>query len=127
MIRPVLFALALSVAASTAAAQSPDSVEIDLSNFRFTPATITLHHGQPYVLHFVNKAGGGHDFVSKGFFAAATVEPRDRAALSKGGVSLDGGQSIDIHLTAPAPGRYEAHCSHFLHSSFGMTGAIVVD
>ncbi len=26
----------------------------------------------------------------------------------------------------PRAGTYRLHCSHFLHSSFGMTGTIVV-
>ena len=50
----------------------------------------------------------------------------DRAKMDKSGVDLEGGESVDIHLIAPPPGSYEMHCSHFMHSSFGMTGTIVV-
>ena len=112
--------------AQAPAQTAPERVEIDLSNFRFTPATITLRHGQAYVLHFVNTAKGGHDFAAKAFFDAATVAPEDRAAVAKGEIELRGGQSADVRLTAPAAGTYEAHCSHFMHSTFGMTGKIVV-
>ncbi len=103
-----------------------ERVEIDLSNFKFTPDAITLRHGQPYVLHFVNQAKGGHDFEARAFFDAASVAPEDRAAVAKGKVALGDGQSVDVHLTAPAAGTYEAHCTHFMHSTFGMTGKIVV-
>jgi len=78
------------------------------------------------VLHFVNTAKGGHDFSAKAFFAAAEVAPEDRALVAKGSVELSGGQSADVHLTAPAAGSYEAHCSHFMHASLGMTGMILV-
>jgi uncharacterized cupredoxin-like copper-binding protein len=123
----ILSAAALLALAGPAAAQTgPERVEIGLSNFKFTPSTIMLQHGHPYVLHFANTAKGGHDFSAKAFFDAAAVAPEDRAAVAKGEIELQGGQSADIHLTAPAAGTYEAHCSHFMHSTFGMTGKIVV-
>lgn len=122
----------LFVLTAAAVPQTPEwdhaaRVEIALSNFKFTPATITLKHGQPYLLHLVNRAEGGHDFVAKKFFAAATVAPSDKASVAKGEVELDGGDAADIRLIAPAPGSYEVHCSHFMHSTFGMKGTIVVD
>lgn len=127
MTRVVPAALALLVLAAPAAAQSPERIEIDLSNFKFTPSTITLRHGQPYVLHFVNTAKGGHDFSAKAFFDAASMEARDRARVARGEVDVRGGQTADVRLTAPTPGTYDMHCSHFMHSTFGMTGKIVVE
>lgn len=122
---PFRFLLALSALALTASAQ-PQRIDVELSNFRFAPATIAMTHGRPYVLHLANRARGSHDFVAKGFFAAASVAPGDRARITDGSVELDGGESVDIHLTAPAAGSYEVHCSHFMHSAFGMKGKIVV-
>jgi uncharacterized cupredoxin-like copper-binding protein len=117
----------LALAGAQAPAQgSPTTVEIDLTNFKIGPDAITLQHGQPYVLHIVNQAKGGHDFEAKAFFDAATVAAGDRAVVAKGKIELGGGQSADVHLTAPAAGTYEAHCTHFMHSTFGMTGKIVV-
>lgn len=104
----------------------PSRVEIDLSSFKFEPATITLDHGRPYLLHFVNKSSKGHDFVAKSFFAAANVANEDRARTAKGGIELEGDQSVDIHLTAPQPGNYDVHCSHFMHSTMGMKATIIV-
>jgi uncharacterized cupredoxin-like copper-binding protein len=128
--RPILFA-ALIVTSIPAAAQAPvggpDRIEIDLSNFKFTPSSVTLHHGSAYVLHFANKAGGGHDFVAKAFFAAAAVAPADRGRVASGEIDLGGGEAADVRLVAPAPGRFEAHCSHFMHSTFGMRGEIIVN
>jgi uncharacterized cupredoxin-like copper-binding protein len=122
-------ALLIALAAGMSPAGAADStiVGIDLSNFRFAPSTVTLKSGQPYVLHIVNKASGGHDLVAKAFFAAATIAPADRKLVSHGEVELDGGETVDVHLTAPAAGKYEMHCSHFMHSTFGMTGSIVVE
>ena len=113
------------LAAPVAASAQGERVSIELSNFKFTPKTITLHHGQHYVLHFSNTASGGHDFVAKAFFAAAKLDTP--GSVKDGEVELDGGESVDVGLTAPQPGKYEAHCSHFMHTTFGMTGSIVVD
>lgn len=124
MLLSALLAPFMSGAASAAGA--PQVVTVEMSNFKFTPAALTLARGRPYVLHFVNDASGGHDFVAKEFFAASTIDPEDRAKVRKGEVELSGGESADIHLVANVPGTYKSHCSHFMHSSFGMTGTIAV-
>lgn len=114
-----------AIAASQAvAAQSAKRVDVELSNFKITPATITLDHGRTYVFHFANTSKGGHDFVAKRFFAAA--HPADDALARDGKVELRGGESTDVEFTAPAAGTYEFHCSHLMHSTFGMKGTITV-
>jgi plastocyanin len=120
--RFALLALALLVA--PAAAQDATRIDIALTNFEFTPSTIQLKAGQRYMLHLTSS--GGHNFAAKAFFAAATVDPADRAKLKAGRIELEKGGSVDIHLTAPAAGSYEVRCTHFLHSTMGMTGKIVV-
>lgn len=112
--------------AVTTAQEPSQSVTVEMSNFKFTPKTLTLEHGRPYVLHFVNSSSGGHDYVAKEFFASTTIAPQDRARISNGEINLGGGESADVHLVANTPGTYKSHCSHFMHSSFGMTGSVVV-
>jgi len=127
MRRSILFSALLAVFASGAAtAQTSQALSVEMSNFKFSPATLMLAHGHSYVLHFVNNASGGHDFVAKEFFASSTIAPEDRAKVRKGEIELSGGESVDVHLVANTPGTYKSHCSHFMHSSFGMTGQIVV-
>jgi uncharacterized cupredoxin-like copper-binding protein len=127
-----LILLATALLAQSAVAQRPDAgaaqrITVDLSNFKFSPDRIILHHDQPYVLHLVNRAGGGHDFTARTFFESANVAPQDRSMVAHGEVEVPGGSEVDIHLAAPAPGQYELHCGHFLHSSFGMKGTIQVE
>jgi len=127
----LFLASCLLLASTSGSAQTPDwaharRVDINLANFKFTPATITLRHGQPYVLHFVNLSSGGHNFVARQFFAAAAIAPQNDAVVKSGAVALHGGETADVRLVAPAAGTYEAHCSHFMHSTFGMTGSVVV-
>lgn len=121
-----MFRLLVLAAALSAAAPDERRVDVTLSNFRFEPATIVLRHGERYTLHLANTARGGHDFVARAFFAAAAVDPADRATVVDGRVALKGGGARDIHLTAPAPGDYPVHCSHLMHAQFGMTATIRV-
>lgn len=109
-----------------AVAQPASTIAVQLSNFKFTPSTIAMEHGRPYVLHLANMASGGHDFTAPAFFAAANIAPGDRRYVTEGEVEVPAGQAIDIHLTAPAAGSYKLKCSHTFHKMFGMSGMIVV-
>ncbi|HTH28622.1 MAG TPA: cupredoxin domain-containing protein [Sphingobium sp.] len=107
-------------------APAPETVKVELSSFRFSPRMVEFEHGKRYVLHLVNLSDGGHNFVAKAFFAAARIDPADQEKVRNGRVEVGGGKETVIHLTAPAPGNYKLHCSHFMHAPFGMTGQIVV-
>ena len=115
-----------ALGAPAATAQAPAVAEVHLSNFKFTPQTIVLDHGRPYVLRLVNDGGGGHDFTAPEFFAAAGVAPSDRALVAEGEVEVPGHQIREIHVNAPRLGSYKLKCSHTFHKAFGMTGQIIV-
>lgn len=126
----VAMGLAASLAGA-AGAQAPDwsraqPITVRLSNFRFTPSTLVLQRGTAYRLHLVNAASGGHDFAAAQFFADSDIAPDDRPRIEKGRVALAGGGSADIRLVPRVAGTYRLHCSHFMHSTFGMTGSITV-
>jgi plastocyanin len=122
-----LAALPLALAAAPISAQSgATTIDIEMSSFKYRPASIRLEHGRDYVLHFVNAASSGHDFSAPAFFAAAKIAPEDRAKLKRGAIGLGGGEEARIHLTAPPAGRFAVKCTHFMHSTFGMIGEIVV-
>lgn len=122
-----LFAVPLILlSAQPAAPQAPAVVNVQLSNFKFTPKTIVLDHGQDYVLRLANVSDGGHDFTAPAFFAAANVAGEDRRWISEGEVEIPSGQTREIHLSAPAAGSYKLKCTHSFHKMFGMSGEIVV-
>jgi uncharacterized cupredoxin-like copper-binding protein len=125
-VAPLLALPLMSLTGSTAVAQATPTVIVQLSSFKFAPSTIVLDHGRPYVLRLMNVSDSGHDFVAESFFDAANVAPADRKAIAEGGIEVPPGQAIDIHLTAPAAGRYKLKCSHAFHKMFGMSGSIVV-
>ena len=105
---------------------SPQTLTVKLSSFEYDPSTITLARGAAYTLHLENMSSGGHDFQAKEFFAQAQIASADRNKVAKGKVAVPGKQSVDVTLIAPTVGTYQVHCTHFMHSAFGMTGRIVV-
>ena len=122
--RSLLIAMLL-VAAPAATAQERSgtrTVEVQLSNFDFSPATIRLRAGEPVVLRLVNAGRSGHNFSAPQFFAAATDVS---GAVRNGKVEVAGRQSRDVRLT-PARGTYRLSCTRTLHTAFGMSGQIVV-
>jgi len=120
--RLALALLGSIVAAGPVAAQ-PAALRIDVYNFGFGPRPIHLRAGQPVTLSFVNSSGSGHDFTARGFFANARIVS---GAAPNGEIELTGHATRSITLV-PRAGRYNAHCSHFLHKQMGMTDTIVVD
>ena len=124
----LLAAAAMTVAAPVSAAPKSARIEVVLANFSFAPEELHLHAGQSTTIHFVNRGSGGHDFTAPEFFSTATMDAANRAKIGgdKGRVSLGKDKSLDVVLV-PKAGTYKAHCSHFIHSSLGMTGNIVVD
>ena len=120
----LLLATQASLAAQTPA---PETVTVSLSSFKFSPSELTLRQGREYRLHLVNTSGGGHDFTAPEFFAASLVAPGNRVLVAGGKVKLAGRQSVDVILTPEKTGTYPLHCSHFMHSSMGMSGRIDVE
>ncbi|MEA3013789.1 MAG: hypothetical protein QOD42_2334 [Sphingomonadales bacterium] len=110
------------VAAAAQEAGRARIVEVRLSNFDFAPSSIRLRAGEPIVLHLVNTANGGHNFSAPEFFAAAIGVS---GPIRDGKIEIGGHQSIDIRL-APMRGSYRLRCTHTLHTTFGMSGEIVV-
>jgi uncharacterized cupredoxin-like copper-binding protein len=102
------------------------AMTVEMSNFMFMPKELTLRHGTAYRIHLTNISSGGHDFAAKEFFDSATVAPDDRAKLKDGKISLGGGESADIRLVPNKAGTFKIKCTHFMHTTFGMTGSVVV-
>jgi uncharacterized cupredoxin-like copper-binding protein len=123
------FLLAIAFATVTtqsAKPQAPAAINVQLSNFKFTPTTIILDRGRSYSLRLYNASEGGHDFTARSFFAAASIAPFDRRWVRDGEVEVPPGQLREIRLTAPAAGRYKVKCTHTFHKLLGMSGTIIV-
>ena len=103
-----------------------ETVTVTLSSFEFAPETIQIEQGQAYRFIFVNNSSGGHNFVARDFFRVAEIAAEDRMKLDNGRIEIESGESVEVRVMITEPGRYDVHCSHFMHSVFGMTGDIIV-
>lgn len=122
----VLFLLPLILAPAVASAQpAPQTVEVRLTSFDFTPSEIHLHAGQPVELRLTNASSGGHNFSAPQFFAAAQVAAGGNA-IHDGTIEVRSHQTVTVRLT-PSRGSYRLRCTHTFHTSFGMRGTIVVE
>jgi uncharacterized cupredoxin-like copper-binding protein len=110
-------------AVAAAADPASETVRIAMNEFRFTPQMLTLKAGQPYRLVLVNEGSGKHDLTAPAFFRAARAAP----APEGGTIVLAPGESATIDIRPETAGTYDTTCSMFLHSLFGMDGAIKVE
>ena len=124
-LRPLALLIPLALAAPAVSQPRPATVAVTMSNFRFQPNPVQLRAGVPTVLHLVNTAGGGHNFTAPQFFAAAHVAPASQPFIHGGTVEVPKHSAVDIELV-PTAGQYPLKCSHTLHSTFGMKGALLV-
>jgi len=116
-----LAALSLALAAPAPAQRAGQTIYV--WSFNFSPKPIQLAAGRPVTLTFVNRSGSGHDFTAKEFFARSRILA---GSAPEGEIELRGGETKSITVI-PARGVYKAHCSHFLHSTMGMTDRIIVN
>jgi plastocyanin len=119
---PILLAFPVAAPAQDAA----PAVDVRLSSFAFTPDTIRLHAGRPVTLRLTNTSSGGHNFAAGEFFAAATIAPGQNVTIRNGAIEVPEGQTVALQLT-PARGSYRLRCTHTFHTTFGMSGQIVVE
>ena len=123
MLRPrfiLLSAACVSPAAAQPAAAPVQTIQV--YSFGYAPKPIQLAAGRAVTLSFVNQSGGGHDFTARQFFAGARIVS---GAAPNGEVELKPGETKTVTLI-PQAGTYEAHCTHFMHSTMGMHTQIIV-
>ncbi|HEY2035013.1 MAG TPA: cupredoxin domain-containing protein [Rhizomicrobium sp.] len=131
--RLLALAAMLTVFALPAGAQTaPDwsqaqTITVSMSNYAFTPSTLTLKANQPYKLVFTSTVTKDHDFAAPELFAAGTIDPEDMSKVSKGVVEVDDGGTVAVRFTPTKPGTYDFACDHFMHSVLGMHGQAIVE
>ena len=123
------FGVACAVSGASHAAGKLDwshavRVSVDLADYQFVPAHLTLQRGTVYRLHLRNVGKEMHEFTAPGFLAASLVQ--DSSKLANGGreVVLQPGASADIEVVPQRAGHFEIACAD--HDWEGMVGEIEV-
>ncbi len=86
--------------------------EIDASNFKFAPNTMSVNEGDMVKITFKNSQGF-HDFVLDEFNVKSKTLPT--------------GQTEEIQFVAGKKGTFEYYCSVGNHRAMGMTGKLTVN
>jgi uncharacterized cupredoxin-like copper-binding protein len=107
-----------------------ETVTLSLSEFAFSPTSVTLRAGQPVRLRLVNAGNIAHNFTSPDLFRSVALRPEDgtgaRVLASGGSVEVPAGQTRELLLVPLSPGRHAFECTHPLHATLGMRGEVVV-
>ena len=107
------------------------TVRVDMSDFIYTPASLTLETGQPYKLEIVNVGTTKHYFTAEGFYQsvafrkAQTSEGEFKAPYFKA-IEVFPGDQVDLYFVPVVPGAYSSLCTIAGHEEAGMHGTIIV-
>ncbi len=108
-----------------------ETLTVVLSEFAFSPGTLTFRAGTPYRLRIENGGNSTHFFVSDGFFKAIapgrlitrsgeTPQPTHKS------IRLAPAEAKDHQILPVRTGAYEQECTAPLHAVFGMRGTILI-
>jgi len=119
----------------TTAPQPATEITVELTDFSYSPSSITIPAGEPVVLTINNTGLVEHDFVVE------KIDVADVTAEDSGSehhmhdvesstydlhASTGPGQTNVLQFTALEPGTYKIFCSVGGHIEAGMTGELVV-
>jgi len=132
--------LAISVLFLSACASSntipATEITVDMNEFLFEPAEITIPAGVPIILTLTNSGAQEHDFVVEKIAVENVSAEGDTTGEhhAHGGAEVDydlhivtavGGTST-LSFTATEPGTYKIFCTIQGHEVAGMVGELVV-
>ncbi len=108
-----------------------ETLTVVLSEFAFSPATLTFRAGTPYRLRIENGGDSTHFFVSEGFFKAIApgrfiTRSGETAQPYLKSIALAPGEAKDLEFVPVRTGAYALECTAPFHSVFGMHGTILI-
>jgi uncharacterized cupredoxin-like copper-binding protein len=124
----------LSACAAKPAGPATEMI-VDMTDFSYTPSSLTIPAGQPITLTVKNSGAIEHDFVVERINATTEiVEDNGSNAHHAHGeqadydlhVSARPGEASVLQLTVSEPGTYQVFCSVEGHKEAGMIGELTV-
>lgn len=105
---------------------SNTSIDVSMSDFKFTPDTWTVPAGKEITLNLKNDGTVTHDWVLMIKPAEAPFDSADQANVSAT-FEVESGKTSAVKFTSPATaGEYEVICSIPGHLEAGMVGKLIV-
>jgi uncharacterized cupredoxin-like copper-binding protein len=115
-----------SACAEETAGPPVSSLSVELSEFKFTPAKMSVYANQEIALQLTNNGSIPHDFtiLKPGAVAATPFDPEKQKADILYNFSVDPQAAVTQKFTLPAPGDYTVICVVPGHVESGMTAKI---
>lgn len=131
----ILILLSLLTACASQPAQPDSELTVEMTDFAYSPSSITVPAGQPVTLTLNNAGNIEHDFVIKTINVTTEViqDNGSNAHHAHGAeqnydlhVSARAGETSIVQLTIAQPGTYKIFCSVEGHEEAGMIGELIV-
>jgi len=112
--------------------EAPGPVEVEMTEFRFTPDTITLRAGVEARLVLVNRGAVMHEFASPYLAEVGVAVETDGIRVETvglGEVEVEPGHAATLIFTPEAAGRFVFLCGAKApvdHAGEGMRGTLIV-
>lgn len=107
------------------------TVTVEMSEYSFTPQSLTFVAGTPYKLEIKNVGDSKHYFTAEAFYRSIalrksqTSEGEFKAPYMKA-IEVFPGDQVDVYFVAVLTGTYGSVCPIPGHNEAGMTGSITV-
>ncbi len=103
------------------------SSTVVMSDYKFSPATVTVPAGQTVTLNLTNNGAAAHTWVVMKTPISGSFTSADQANVLFDSQQIGPGQSKTVTFTAPTtPGNYQVVCAMPGHFENGMVGQLVV-
>lgn len=106
-------------------------VEIQLSEFDYSPSELFFERNKPYILRITNIGAAAHDMVGGSFFGAiATKMAQNRSGrivtplLTS--IYVKSKQQMELWFVPVRPGKYTFFCNLDGHREGGMEGEVTI-
>lgn len=126
--------LLLSACGSSNAVPATE-ITVDMNEFLYEPASITIPAGQPVELTLTNSGAQEHDFVVENINVTGVEKEGDSGGAHHAHgadvdydlhISTSAGGTSTLSFTVTEPGTYKIFCSIQGHEIAGMIGELVV-
>jgi uncharacterized cupredoxin-like copper-binding protein len=131
----ILIAVMLLSACASRPSQPSTELTVEMTDFAYTPSSVTIPAGQPVTLTVNNTGKIEHDFVVEKIDVATEViqDNGSNAHHAHGAeqnfdlhISARPGEASIVQLTISEPGTYKVFCSVEGHEEAGMIGELTV-
>lgn len=115
---------AAALASAGAGAAPAETVELAMSEYRFSPDRLRFRRGLAYRLELENRGSELHEFTAPEFLASIALDNPEVLAPGSQEVVVRPGERKELRFVALRRGRYAMRCAD--HDWAGMVGEIVI-